>query len=240
MKILGVVPARGGSKGLPGKNIRPLKGHPLIAYSIAAARQSEYIDRVVCTTDSKEIATIARQYGAETPFLRPAELADDHATDLAVFTHLLEWLVENENYIPDIVVQLRPTSPLRPPGFVDLGIAKVVSDGHIDSLRTVCPAPNTPFKMWTIQGGIDRLKPLLKVEGIEEPYNAPRQILPEVWWQNGLLDVIRTKVITEMGSMSGREISFVKVDPVYAVDIDKMDDFNRAEQLVETLECVIP
>src|SRR6202142_2761570 len=114
--ILALIPARGGSKGLPGKNLRPVLGHPLLAYSIAAAKSSRLITRTICSTDDAAIAAVARQYGAETPFMRPAELAGDETLDLPVFQHALAWLEEHENWRADIVVQLRPTSPVRPPG----------------------------------------------------------------------------------------------------------------------------
>jgi N-acylneuraminate cytidylyltransferase len=121
MQVLAIIPARGGSKSIPRKNIRPLAGHPLIAYSIAAALEAHSVTRTIISTDDEEIAEVARRYGAETPFLRPAEFAQDNTTDLPVFEHALGWLMENEAYNPDIVVQLRPTSPIRPPDCVDSG-----------------------------------------------------------------------------------------------------------------------
>jgi len=119
MQILAIIPARGGSKSIPRKNIRPLAGHPLIAYSIAAALGSQSVTRTIVSTDDEEIAAVARQYGAETPFLRPVELAEDQTTDLPVFQHALACLAEQEAYHPDVIVQLRPTSPIRPPDCVD-------------------------------------------------------------------------------------------------------------------------
>src|SRR5512134_1814031 len=118
-EILALIPARGGSKGIPRKNIRSFAGYPLIAWSIAAARQSACVTRILLSTDDPEIAAVAREYGAETPFLRPAELAQDNTTDLPVFEHAIQWLAQNEGYQPDIVVQLRPTSPIRPRDCVD-------------------------------------------------------------------------------------------------------------------------
>src|SRR5512136_2838806 len=112
-EILALIPARGGSKGIPRKNIRSFSGYPLIAWSIAAALQAETVTRTIVSTDDEEIASVAREWGAETPFLRPAEFAQDQTTDLPVFEHALTWLTENENYHPDAVVQLRPTSPIR-------------------------------------------------------------------------------------------------------------------------------
>ncbi len=240
IEVLAVIPARGGSKGLPGKNIRLLNGIPLIAYSVAAAKQSQLVNRIICTTDCEKIASFARTFGAETPFLRPTDLAGDHSTDLEVFVHLLEWLNINDYYVPDIVVQLRPTSPIRPVGFIDEGVNKLLSDPSLDSLRTVCPAPSTPFKMWTIDDGVNTLEPLLKIDGIPEPYNAPRQLLPQVWWQAGLLDVFRTEIVVEQGTMSGKRISFIKITPEYAIDIDTIDDFNMAEKALLGLNCVQP
>ena len=114
-EVLAIIPARGGSKGIPRKNIRPFAGYPLIAYSIAAGLQAKTVTRVIVTTDDDEIAEVARSYGAETPFLRPAELAQDLTTDLPVFQHALNWLASHEDYHPDVIVHLRPTSPVRPP-----------------------------------------------------------------------------------------------------------------------------
>ena len=240
MEIIAVIPARGGSKGLPGKNIRALDGHPLIAYSIAAAKQSRRINRIICTTDSPEIAATAKKYGAETPFVRPASLATDTSTDLEVFKHLLIWLDENENYQPDLLVQLRPTSPLRSKSLVDLGIEKIHQHPKADSLRSVCQAPSTPYKMWKIDKYNDTLLPLLKLEGIAEPYNSPRQILPDIYWQTGMLDITRPRVIEKLDSMTGRVIIPLVVDRVLAVDIDTIKDFIRAEEILKEIKCVRP
>src|SRR5512135_2953268 len=121
-ETLALIPARGGSKGIPRKNIRFFAGYPLIAWSIAAAKQSSCVTRVIVSTDDPEIAAVAREYGAETPFLRPAELAQDNTTDLPVFEHALHWLKENEGYKPEVVIQLRPTSPVRPKDCVDSAV----------------------------------------------------------------------------------------------------------------------
>ncbi len=150
MHVLAIIPARGGSKSIPRKNIKPLAGHPLVAYSIAAALQAKCVTRTIVSTDDEEIAAVARQYGAETPFLRPAEFAQDHTTDLPVFQHALAWLAESEAYVPDIVVQLRPTSPIRPPDCVDQAVKILIEHPGIDSVRGVVPSGQNPFKMWRI------------------------------------------------------------------------------------------
>jgi N-acylneuraminate cytidylyltransferase len=231
-QILAIIPARGGSKGLPRKNIRQFAGFPLIAYSIAAGRGAETVTRTIVSTDDEEIAAVARQYGAETPFLRPAELALDNTTDLPVFQHALRWLAEHEEYAPDVVVQLRPTSPVRPRTLVDEAVRLLLAHPEADSVRGVVPAGQNPHKMWRIDAASGQMRPLLAVEGIREPYNAPRQALPPVYWQTGHVDAIRPATILEKESMSGSVILPVPIPPNFTVDIDSLFDLQRAEWLV--------
>jgi N-acylneuraminate cytidylyltransferase len=240
-EILALIPARGGSKGIPRKNIRNFAGYPLIAWSIAAAKQSELVRRVIVSTDDEEIASVSRELGAETPFLRPAELAQDKTTDLPVFEHALEWLEENEGYHPEIMVQLRPTSPIRPKGMLDHAIRILLEHEDADCVRGVVPAGQNPFKMWRFDGAEKPMKPLLEVEGIPEPYNAPRQILPSVYWQTGHIDVIRVSTIKEKKSLTGDVIYPLVLDPRYTVDIDNLTDWAKYEALVSSgLEMVAP
>ena len=135
--VLAIIPARGGSKGLPGKNIRLLGRHPLIAYSVASCLAAHSIDRVIVSTDNQEIADVACAYGAEAPFMRPAELATDMSPDLPLFTHALEWLQKHEGYEPSILVQVRPTTPFRPHGLLDQSVQLLQSDARADSVRAV-------------------------------------------------------------------------------------------------------
>ena len=239
MKILALIPARGGSKGLPGKNIMSLNGHPLIAYSIAAGLESELINRVICSTDSEEIAKVALDYGAEVPFLRPKDISADLSTDLEVFKHCIDWLIDNESYIPDLIVQLRPTSPLRTITMINEGINILKKDKRIDSVRTVSDPEHSPYKMWTINSH-DFLEPLLTLEGNKEPYNTPRQILPEIFAQTGTIDVVRSQVILEDLSMSGKFIKPLYIDPRYFIDIDTMESLKLAELLMGSLEYIKP
>jgi len=232
-EILALVPARGGSKGIPRKNIRDFAGYPLLAWSIAAGLGSELVTRVIVSTDDEEIAAVAREHGGETPFLRPAELAQDNTTDLPVFEHALDWLREHEGYQPDVVVQLRPTSPIRPRGLVDDAIRILMAHPHADCVRGVVPAGQNPHKMWRLPDGENgAMKNLLEVEGIPEPYNAPRQSLPPVYWQTGHIDAIRTKCILEKKSLTGDVIYPLLIDPAYTVDIDNLGDWARYEHLV--------
>ncbi|MFH1906419.1 MAG: acylneuraminate cytidylyltransferase [Chloroflexota bacterium] len=231
-EILAIVPARGGSRGIPRKNIRPFAGYPLIAYSIAAGLQAETVRRVIVTTDDEEIAEIARQYGAETPFLRPAELAGDLTFDLPVFQHALTWLAEHEDYHPDAILHLRPTTPIRPLDIVDRTIHLLLAHPEADSVRGVTPVHQNPFKMWLLDGEDKPIRPLTTVPGIEEPYNAPRQSLPFAYFHNGLIDAMRPATILQLNSMSGKTILPIIFDPVYAADLDTPDDWRRAEQMV--------
>ncbi|MHC1783406.1 MAG: HAD hydrolase family protein [Anaerolineaceae bacterium] len=231
-EVLAIVPARGGSKGIPRKNIREFAGYPLIAYSIAAARSAQSVQRVIVSTDDDEIAAVAREFGAETPFLRPAEFASDNAVDLPLFQHALTWLADQENYHPDVVLQLRPTSPLRPRNMVDDAVKLLMDHPEADSVRGVVPSGQNPHKMWKIDPQTGAMRNLLQVEGIPEPYNAPRQVLPQVYWQTGHIDAIHSDAILKKNSMSGDVIFPLMMDPRFTVDIDNLNDWARAEWLV--------
>ncbi len=168
VEVLAIIPARGGSKGIPRKNIRDFAGYPLIAYSIHAALTSKYVTRTIVSTDDIEIAEVAKQFGAEVPFLRPAEFADDLSLDLPVFRHALETLQKNEGYKPDLVVQLRPTSPIRPVNLVDSAIEAILNNPHADSVRGVVPSGQNPHKMWKFnreQGLTGRINPGFRNSG---------------------------------------------------------------------------
>jgi CMP-N,N'-diacetyllegionaminic acid synthase len=238
MNILAIIPARGGSKGLPNKNILPLLGHPLIAYSVKAAKDSAYINRVIVSTDSEKIAEVAKAYGAEIPFMRPDEYAQDLSTDLEVFQHALNWLKENEGYVPDYIVQLRPTSPVRQAQIIDRCIERMLRNPQADSLRIVTPSPITPYKMWALVDEEQPMHPLLTVDGVKEPYNEPRQRLPKTYWQIGTLDVIRPRIITEDYSMSGNVIMPHVVENLFAVDIDDLSGFQKAEEVISQNDCI--
>ena len=230
-EVLAIIPARGGSKGIPGKNIRSFAGYPLVAYSIAAAQQSKHVTRVIVSTDDEKIAEVARQFGAEVPFMRPAEFAQDNSLDFPLFEHALNWLAEHENYHPDIVIQLRPTSPIRPLDCVDDAIDILLQHPQADSVRGVVPAGQNPHKMWRINEQSGMMQNLLDVPGIDEPYNAPRQILPPIYWQTGHIDAIRSETIIKKKSMSGDVIMPLIIDPRYTVDIDNLYDWQRYEHL---------
>lgn len=230
-EVLAIVQARGGSKGLPRKNLRLLRGHPLVAYSIASGLAARSITRVLISTDDEEIAEVARQYGAEVPFMRPAELAADDTPDFPLFDHAIRWLAERENYHPEIVVQLRPTTPLRPRGMLDEAVRILRSDPLADCVRGVTIPKQTPYKMWR-DGEDGCLLPLMET-GFPEPYNMPRQNLPAAYWQTGHVDAIRTTTITEKRSLTGTRVRPIMIDVKYCVDIDTLVDFDLAERAIQ-------
>lgn len=231
VEILALIPARGDSKSIPRKNIKEFAGFPLIAFSIAAAKQSHCVSRVIVSTDDNEIAQIAREYGAEVPFKRPRELARDDTLDFPVIEHAVHWLSEKESYHPEFIVQLRPTSPIRPQNMVDEAVEIILNHLKADSVRGVVPSTQNPYKMWFIDEE-GKLKPLLKATGIAEPYNAPRQNLPNTYWQTGHIDVIRTEMMLKKKSLSGDVILPLMIDPLYSVDLDTPLDWKRAEMYV--------
>lgn len=237
-RILALIPARGGSKGIPRKNVLPLLGKPLIAYSILHAQASQAINRVIVSTDDEEIAGVASQWGAEVPFMRPAEYAQDLSPDIDVFRHALDWLKTHEDYVPDLVIHLRPTGPVRRVEVIDRAIALLLSHPEADAVRSVSLALQTPYKMWRItpQG---YMQPVLRIEGIPDPQSLPRQQLPLVYWQNGYVDVIRPRAVLEKNSMWGDcALPFMIEDPLF--ELDYPENIPAIEEALKRLESGLP
>lgn len=230
MEVLAIIPARSGSKSVTDKNIRKIGGKPMLAYSIEHAKKSKSVSRVIVSTDSEKYAALAREYGAETPFLRPEEYATDMALDVDVFSHALEYLKEKENYVPDIVVQLRPTYPIRNPKDIDCMVEMLIQHPEADSVRCIAPAKELAYKMWRMDSS-GRITPIL--EDIKEAYNMPRQQLPLIYYQNACIDVIRAKTILELNSMSGSYILGYKMGHNY--DIDTEEEFSQADRYLRLM-----
>jgi CMP-N,N'-diacetyllegionaminic acid synthase len=223
-EVLALIPARSGSKSVPDKNIRQFRGIPLLAHSIRHAQMSSLITRTIVSTDSVHYAKIARKFGAEVPFLRPAELAGDLSTDLEVFEHALGWLEREENYRPEICVHLRPTYPTRNAADIDSIVRLLLNAPDLDSVRSVTVAADTPFKMW-FRDESGMLQAVLKSE-TEEAHSAPRQSLPTVYVQNACVDAIRCNVIRSQRSMTGVRVYGYVID--HNDDIDTEADFEKA------------
>jgi N-acylneuraminate cytidylyltransferase len=234
MEVLAIIPARGGSKGIPRKNIKPIAGKPLIAWIIAAAKSSKYVTRVIVSTDDEEIAAVAREHGAEVPFLRPAEISGDLATDVEFLTHVLEQLNESEDYEPQIVLRLPPTAPLATSEHIDTGIETLLADESLDAVRPIVETPKHPYKFWKIAKDNTTLEPFLSKEftGFDEPHNLPRQLFPKVHMHTGAMDVMRPRTILELKSTSGKRLGYFLMNPEDAINIDNPLDFEMAEILL--------
>lgn len=228
--VFALVLARGGSKRLPRKNIKELAGKPLIAYAIEEGKKSKYIDRLIVSTDDAEIAEVAKRFGAEVPFVRPAELAADAVTDYPVFVHALEWLEKNENWKPNIVVQLRPTSPLRTVEHIDATIELLAAHPEADSVRTVAEPEQSPYKMYKI-GDDGLLEPLLTIPGVPESFNLPQQKLPKAYKHVGYVDAAWRTTLMDKGKMTGTKILPLVLEHAES-GINTLEDWERYEYLL--------
>lgn len=240
-EVLGLILARGGSKSIPKKSIHPCADKELLYYTIKSAQDSKSVTRLIITTDDEEIAEVARKYGVEVPFMRPKELAEDLTPDLPVFEHALKWLDENEGYKPDMIVHLRPTSPMRSGVDIDRAVKLMMENDDAESVRSVVEPPHTPFKMYRHDEGEKFLKPILSkdypdvFEKYAEPFNMPRQILPPTWKHVGYVDVLRPSVVLEKESMSGSNILPLKIATWRDIDIDAMKELKDAEVLIQKI-----
>ena len=232
-KILALIPARSGSKSIPDKNIKDLHGHPLMAYSIGIAQLSKYINRVIMTTDSEKYAEIARSYGAETPFIRPAEFATDAAGDMEYHTHAINWLKKNEKYEPDIIVILRPTAPARSVEVLDQAIEMAISNPRASSVRTAHLVDRTPYKMFRIKNGYAAFFGIedYKNKKVKESMNISRQFLPKAYEINGSTDVTKPSVLKKTGMLYGPKV--VPLIIPKTADIDELSDFHFAEKILD-------
>lgn len=228
ISILAVIPARGGSKGIPNKNIVLLAGYPLIAYSIIAAKLTPSVTRIIVSTDSGAIAEVAKKYGAEVPFMRPAQYATDSSTDIDYIQHLLNWLKDSEKYLPSLVVLLRPTTPLRDPVIIDQAI-KAAKDNQLStSLRSGHPASESPFK-WFLRDNNGYFKSIMP-NLTNEAANAPRQGFPEVYIPDGYVDILKPEYIIKSGKLFGEAMAGFISPPCN--EIDTTDDLEQVKCLL--------
>jgi N-acylneuraminate cytidylyltransferase len=232
------IPARGGSQRVPGKNVRELAGHPLIAYSIAAARSSGLFDAVIVSTDSEEIAEAGARYGAEVPGLRPAEIASSTSPDIEWVRHVLGGLTGRGGE-PELFSILRPTSPFRGAGTIRRAHDELLARPDADSIRAVELCRQHPGKMWTIDGEL--MRPLLPQSGEGVPTHSRQyQDLPEVYVQNSSLEIAWTRAVTEQGSIAGDTVAPFFTDGAEGFTIDYEGDWSEAERMVAAGEATLP
>lgn len=238
-EAIALVPARAGSKRIPGKNLRPLAGHPLIAYTIAAAIESGSFAAVVVSTDSAEIAGVARHYGAETPFLRPAELATDDSSDIRWVEHAHARLADSGLSYRFFGI-LRPTSPFRTAETIRRAWSVFLAEPRADSLRAVEPCGQHPGKMWVVRGAL--MYPLLPfVSPRGDPWHSvPTQSLPPVYVQNASLELARTEVVFADRSIAGTSVKPFFTERNEGLDINDLQDLAYAEHLLATGEATLP
>jgi CMP-N-acetylneuraminic acid synthetase len=234
---IAIIPARGGSKGIQHKNIVKLNEHPVIAYSIAAAKACSQISRVIVSTDSHQIADIAKYYGAEVPFMRPAEYATDTSTDREFLLHALNWLSEHEDVQPDLLVHLRATTPLRDPRVIDEAVALFSNSPKATSLRSAHMASKTPYKWFEMDenGFFQGIRPL---DMRPEYYNLPRQMFPAVYDPNGYVDILRPSQILDSESVHG-EFILGFITP-FCHEIDEPGDLLFMNYLAEKNTALLP
>lgn len=225
MKIISIIPARSGSKGIPKKNIKLLAGYPLIAYSIIASRLSSEIERTIVSTDSQEFADIARSYGAEVPFLRPENISRDNSLEIELVKHAIEWFQTYENYKPEYIVMLLPTTPLRDPVLVDAAIKKIMDNKNATSLRSAFETRESPYKLFEIKDGL--FAGMFPNDPRSEYYDLPRQTFPPVYHPNGYVDIIKSQIINSLGVLHGpRILPFITPD---VGELDRPEDFEFIE-----------
>lgn len=230
MSLIAIIPARSGSKGVPGKNIKLLGGIPLFAYSIISAKMMPSVSRVIVSTDSNEYAEIAKLYGAEVPFLRPIDISGDKSTDYDLFIHALNWFKENESITPEFLLHLRPTTPLRHPEIMEKAVKLFFENVEkATSLRSGHNAPESPYK-WFLKDENNYFKGL-RDDLTPEKVNLPRQSFPSVYIPDGYIDILKSSVILNTGTLHGDKMLIF--ESPFCVEVDTKDDFEYLEFQIE-------
>ena len=236
--IVALIPARSGSKRVPDKNIRPLAGHPVMAYTIAAALESGVFSDVIVSTDSKQYAEIARYYGAEVPFLRPSKLAGDVSPDIEWLVYTLKRLKEDGRKYECFSI-LRPTNPFRLPETIRRAWRAFLAEEGVDSLRAVEKCQQHPGKMWVVRG--NRMMPLLPLSPPEQPWHSSQyQSLPEVYVQNASLEIAWVRVVLEERTIAGTVLMPFLTKGYEGFDVNHPYDWSLAEHLVKNGDAALP
>jgi CMP-N,N'-diacetyllegionaminic acid synthase len=230
MRVYALIPARGGSKGVPKKNITKLGGYPLIAFAIAAAKLSNKIQRIIVSTDNEEIAEVAAQYGAEVPFLRPTEFSRDDSPDIEFVEHAIKWFEEKELILPELLVHMRATTPLRRPADIDTAVDMLAANPEATSLRSGYEMRESPYKLFGITNGY--FTGLFPNDPRSEYWSLPRQAFPPAYQPDGYVDVLKTGYIKKTAKMHGDKIlAFVSED---TGEVDTFKDFEYLEHKLQS------
>ena len=228
---IAIIPARSGSKSILDKNIVKLAGFPLIAFSIAAAKLSRGVSRVIVSTDSEEYAEISRQFGADVPFIRPSDISGDNASDIDFMVHAMNWFDENEPLTPEYWIHLRPTTPLRDPKHITEALQQIAHRDDATALRSAFPCAESPFK-WFRHSDDGFLMSLTTNDTDLDRFNLPRQMYPKVFVPDGYVDIIRRSFVKKTGLIHGDKV-FGFVSPVCS-EVDSLEELHRIEYEIST------
>jgi CMP-N,N'-diacetyllegionaminic acid synthase len=228
MRILGIIPARGGSKGVPRKNIKLLNGKPLLQYTTEIALESQCLTDVILSSDDNQIITVAKSLGIKAPFIRPSALAEDQTPTIDVIIHALDWY-EKQAIFFDAVCLLQVTSPFRTVEFLDKAITKFMESG-CDSLVSVQKVPHEYNPHWTFEVNPEGN---LKIATGEEKIISRRQELPEAYHRDGSIYIMKTEVLLQQYSLYGKSTAFIESSPEFYVNIDTLADWEKAEKMIK-------
>ena len=228
-RVVALIGARAGSERVPGKNVRRLAGHPLLAYAIETARQSEVFDRIVVSTDNERIAQVARWYGADVPFLRP----DEYATATSPDIEWIAWTLPRLDERYELFAIVRATNPFRGPDVIRRGLDQLLATPEADSIRAVERVKQHPGKMWIVDEAGRLMRPLLDQSHLDVAWHAGQyQALPPVYVQNSALEIAWTRVVEATGTREGRMLAPFLTEGFEGLNIDDEDDFAQAERLI--------
>jgi len=233
--VIAIIPARSGSKSVVDKNIKELSGYPLIAYSIAVAQLSKIIKRVIVSTDSERYAKIALDYGAEVPFIRPAEYSKDDSTDRDFLIHAISWLEKKENYVPEFWVHLRPTTPLRDPLLVDEAIERIQRNERATSLRSGHKSPESPLK-WFYKDSAGYFKGVAG-NSDDEVYNMPKESFEDVFVPNGYVDIVRKSHVINSNNLHGERM--IGYESPVITEVDSIEEFGLIQWQLNNYQSIL-
>ncbi len=228
-KILAVIPARSGSKSIKDKNLLKIKGKSFLELSILTAKKSSLINRIIVSTDSEKYAKLSEKFGAEVPFLRPKSISKDNSHDKEFFTHLIKKLKNLEGYLPEYIIHLRPTTPIRKASIIDDAIKKFIKKKSFNSLRSVQEMSESSFKTFEVSGS--SLKPLSFLDLNIEDLNRPRQSFPKTYQANGYVDIISVDYFLKQNKLHGEKVMAFLTDPV--IEIDSIHDYKNLKERLE-------
>ena len=232
LKILAIIPARGGSKGVPGKNIKKLGGKPLLSYTVEVAQESRLISRLILSSDDETIIKVAKDLKVEVPFVRPQKLATNQSGSLEVVQHAVKFLEQQDDFY-DAVLLLQPTSPFREKGFIDRAIKNFI-ESKADALVSVLPVPHQLNPHWVFEENINGF---LNIATGDQSIIKRRQNLPKAYFRDGSIYLTKTEVIKQ-GSFFGEKLSYIESNPNFYVNIDTLADWEKAEEMLKTYNTI--